>query len=99
MVVEPCRERQEEERDEVGEDSELHIIIFDELDAICRARGSTRDGTGVHDSVVNQLLSKIDGVDALNNILLGLTLVTSIYPVSQNKSFVWIGGVFAVMSG
>jgi len=32
---------------------------------------------------------------ALNNILLGLTLVTSIYPVSQNKSFVWIGGVFA----
>ena len=32
---------------------------------------------------------------ALNNILLGLTLVTSIYPVSQNKSFVWNGGVFA----
>lgn len=29
---------------------------------------------GVHDSVVNQLLTKIDGVDALNNILLiGMT--------------------------
>lgn len=25
--------------------------------------------TGVHDTVVNQLLSKIDGVDQLNNIL------------------------------
>lgn len=29
---------------------------------------------GVHDTVVNQLLTKIDGVDALNNILLiGMT--------------------------
>ena len=31
-------------------------------------------GTGVHDSIVNQLLTKIDGVDSLNNILLiGMT--------------------------
>ena len=30
--------------------------------------------TGVHDTVVNQLLSKIDGVDQLNNILIiGMT--------------------------
>eukprot|EP00920_Eleutheroschizon_duboscqi_P026202 GHVT01064750.1.p1 GENE.GHVT01064750.1~~GHVT01064750.1.p1 ORF type:complete len:640 (-),score=159.32 GHVT01064750.1:987-2906(-) len=57
-----------------GEDSSLHIIIFDELDAICKQRGSTGGSTGVNDSVVNQLLSKIDGVDALNNILLiGMT--------------------------
>jgi vesicle-fusing ATPase len=57
-----------------GDESELHIIIFDELDAICKTRGSTRDGTGVHDSIVNQLLTKIDGVEALNNILLiGMT--------------------------
>lgn len=57
-----------------GDDSELHIIIFDEIDAICKARGSVRDGTGVHDTVVNQLLTKVDGVDALNNILLiGMT--------------------------
>ncbi|KAG6554895.1 hypothetical protein Mapa_003479 [Marchantia paleacea] len=42
---------------------------------ICmEARGSTRDGTGVHDSIVNQLLTKIDGVESLNNILLiGMT--------------------------
>ena len=53
---------------------ELHIIIFDEIDAICKARGSVRDGTGTHDTIVNQLLTKIDGVDALNNILLiGMT--------------------------
>lgn len=52
----------------------LHIVIFDEIDAICKARGSVSDGTGVSDSVVNQLLSKIDGVDSLNNVLIiGMT--------------------------
>jgi len=57
-----------------GDESELHIIIFDEIDAICKSRGSSRDGTGVHDTLVNQLLTKIDGVDALNNVLLiGMT--------------------------
>ncbi|KAK0540655.1 transport between ER and Golgi ATPase protein [Tilletia horrida] len=57
-----------------GDESDLHIIIFDELDAICKQRGSTGGGTGVGDSVVNQLLSKMDGVDQLNNILIiGMT--------------------------
>ena len=64
----------EKEQAERGDDSDLHILIFDEFDAICRQRGTTGGGTGVNDSVVNQLLSKIDGVDALNNILLiGMT--------------------------
>ncbi|KAK9447321.1 P-loop containing nucleoside triphosphate hydrolase protein [Limtongia smithiae] len=64
----------EKEYKEKGEDSGLHIIIFDELDAICKQRGSSRDSTGVSDSVVNQLLSKMDGVDQLNNILIiGMT--------------------------
>ena len=54
--------------------SQLHLIIFDEFDAICRSRGSTGDNTGVQDNVVNQLLSKIDGVQTLNNVLLiGMT--------------------------
>lgn len=45
-----------------------------EMDAICKQRGSNRSDSGVSDSVVNQLLSKIDGVDSLNNILLiGMT--------------------------
>jgi hypothetical protein len=39
-----------------------------------QSRGSVQSGTGVQDSVVNQLLSKIDGVNSLNNILLiGMT--------------------------
>jgi len=64
----------EQEQLEMGDSSMLHIIIMDEMDAICKQRGSVKDGTGVSDSVVNQLLSKIDGVDSLNNILLiGMT--------------------------
>jgi len=64
----------EKEQNAEGENSKLHTIIFDEIDAICKSRGSIRDGTGVHDSIVNQLLSKIDGVDSLNNILvIGMT--------------------------
>jgi len=64
----------EKEQLEMGDNSMLHIIIFDEMDAIMKTRGSTGDSTGVNDSVVNQLLSKIDGVDALNNILIIGTL-------------------------
>lgn len=65
----------EKEYKEKGEESGLHIIIFDELDAVCKQRGSgAGGGTGVGDSVVNQLLTKLDGVEQLNNILLiGMT--------------------------
>ena len=64
----------EKEQLEAGDNSMLHIVIMDEMDAICKQRGTVSDGTGVSDSVVNQLLSKIDGVDSLNNILLiGMT--------------------------
>ncbi|XP_054156141.1 vesicle-fusing ATPase 1-like [Oppia nitens] len=64
----------EEEQKRMGINSGLHIIIFDEIDAICKARGSVAGATGVHDTVVNQLLAKIDGVESLNNILvIGMT--------------------------
>lgn len=65
----------EKEQKEKGDESGLHVIIMDELDAITKQRGSgSGGGTGVGDSVVNQLLSKLDGVDQLNNILLiGMT--------------------------
>jgi vesicle-fusing ATPase len=44
------------------------------IDAICKQRGTAGGSTGVHDTVVNQLLSKIDGVNSLNNILvIGMT--------------------------
>jgi len=60
---------------QVGDDSALHIIILDEMDAIARKRGSvSSDTTGVRDSVVNQLLAKMDGVKEANNVLVvGLT--------------------------
>lgn len=56
-----------------GDFSRLHIIIFDEIDSICKSRGTVQN-SGVADSIVNQLLSKIDGINSLNNILLiGMT--------------------------
>ena len=65
----------EADQEQYGDESNLHIIILDEIDAICKQRGSAGSAsTGVSDTVVNQLLSKIDGVNALNNILLiGMT--------------------------
>ena len=67
-------EEAEEDERKFGVNSPLHIIIFDEIDAICKKRGSEHGMSGVNDTVVNQLLSKIDGVDRLNNILvIGMT--------------------------
>eukprot|EP01041_Mallomonas_annulata_P011047 gene11047-23098_t len=65
----------EEEWTTRGPDSALHVIIFDELDAIAKVRGSLGgDGSGVRDSVVNQLLAMLDGVKSLGNVLVvGLT--------------------------
>lgn len=58
-----------------GRESELHIIILDELDSIAKARGRFgADTSGVRDSVVNQLLVMLDGVNSLDNVLVvGLT--------------------------
>lgn len=53
------------EKDPTG----LHVIICDEFDSLCRARGSSQDGPA-QDNVVNQFLSKIEGVNKLNNILI-----------------------------
>jgi vesicle-fusing ATPase len=46
-------EEAESEQKEKGDESDLHVIIFDEIDAICRKRGSVQSGTGVNESVVN----------------------------------------------
>ena len=47
---------------------------FDMKQFTLQARGSVAGNSGVNDTVVNQLLSKIDGVDQLNNILIiGMT--------------------------
>ena len=39
----------EKEQAEMGDQSMLHIIIFDEMDAVMKARGSGRDSTGTTD--------------------------------------------------
>ncbi|KAK3278097.1 hypothetical protein CYMTET_13937 [Cymbomonas tetramitiformis] len=57
-----------------GVKSPLHVIIFDEIDAVMKARSGGGSNTIVHDNVVNQLLVKLDGVQKLNNILVvGIT--------------------------
>jgi len=67
-------EEAEQDQQKLGANSGLHMIILDEIDAICKSRGSVTGSTGVSDTVVNQLLSKIDGVEQLNNILIiGMT--------------------------
>lgn len=56
-----------------GSASALHILVLDEIDALCKKRGSgTADSGGaqVQDNVVNQLLTYIDGVNPLNNVLI-----------------------------
>ncbi|GKZ01215.1 hypothetical protein MPSEU_001072800 [Mayamaea pseudoterrestris] len=65
----------EQEYKVLGDDSALHVIVLDEMDSIARKRGTmTADTTGVRDSVVNQLLAKMDGVREASNILvIGLT--------------------------
>eukprot|EP01070_Trichotokara_eunicae_P001292 Trichotokara_eunicae@DN1727_c0_g1_i2.p3 len=44
----------EDEQKKKGDNSQLHMIIFDEIDAICKQRGSRPSDSGVNDSVVNQ---------------------------------------------
>lgn len=61
-----------------GDGADLHVLIFDEIDALCRRRGasdsSSGGGNSVGDSIVNQLLTKLDGVQSVPNILvIGLT--------------------------
>jgi SpoVK/Ycf46/Vps4 family AAA+-type ATPase len=57
----------EKDQKENGDAAGLHVIAFDEIDSMCRARGTINSGTRVHDGAVNQLLTKIDGVESLNN--------------------------------
>jgi SpoVK/Ycf46/Vps4 family AAA+-type ATPase/alkylhydroperoxidase family enzyme len=59
-----------------GNKSPLHVIIFDEIDAVCKRRdAATSSGRSrVHDNVVNQLLTQIDGLNRQNNLLvIGVT--------------------------
>ena len=59
-----------------GNNSPLHVVIFDEIDAVCKRRDDANvvNKSRVHDNVVNQLLTKIDGLATQNNLLvIGVT--------------------------
>lgn len=51
-----------------GVQSDLHVIIFDEIDALAPRRGS-HTASGVDDDMVAQLLTLLDGVDSPKNII------------------------------
>ena len=55
--------------------SGLHVVVIDEIDAVFRKRTTAQDsGEATRSSVVNQILSKVDGFNAIPNVLLiGLT--------------------------
>jgi vesicle-fusing ATPase len=55
--------------------SALHVIVIDEIDAVFRKRTSAEDsGEATRSSTVNQILAKLDGVEAIPNVLLiGMT--------------------------
>jgi vesicle-fusing ATPase len=55
--------------------SALHVVVLDEIDAVFRRRSAGEDsGEQTRASVVNQILSKLDGVNAIDNILMiGMT--------------------------
>lgn len=63
------------EKAESGTDDELHVIIFDEIDSICKKRSHLNDASSsCQSNIVNTLLSKMDGINKLNNILIiGMT--------------------------
>jgi transitional endoplasmic reticulum ATPase len=46
------------------------IIFFDEIDAIIPRRGSGSSGTHVTENVVSQILTEIDGLEELYNVLI-----------------------------
>ena len=60
-----------------GDNSPLHLIIIDEIDAILGSRGTNID-SGIRDSIVNQFLGILDGLNTTNNfIIIGITNLLS----------------------
>jgi len=46
------------------------VILFDEIDSIVPHRGSVNEGTHVTERIVSQLLTEIDGIEKLNNVVI-----------------------------
>lgn len=56
----------------LGNHSKIHIIVFDELDSICKRRTDCDESirSNVQDNVTTQLLAEIDGLTPIDNILI-----------------------------
>ena len=46
------------------------IVFFDEIDAIAPRRGFINDSSGVTDRVLNQILTEIDGLEELHDVII-----------------------------
>ena len=46
------------------------VLFFDELDSIAKARGSSGDGGGASDRVINQILTEMDGMNVKKNVFI-----------------------------
>jgi len=65
-------EEAQQEFEEKGESSDLHVVIFDEIDAIAKKRGGAHAKS--RDGALNQLLCCLDGIETLSNVIVfGLT--------------------------
>jgi vesicle-fusing ATPase len=56
--------------------SALHVVVIDEIDAVFRKRAMLADDSGeaTRASAVNQILAKLDGINAISNVLvIGMT--------------------------
>lgn len=63
---EPAKREYKQKRDA----SKLYVYIFDEIDALFKTRGRQGAMSNVNDSLVNQFLTMIEGVESLNNIFI-----------------------------
>ena len=45
------------------------VVFFDEIDAIATERGSNTEGSGVGERVVSQLLTELDGLESLEDVV------------------------------
>jgi len=79
-IYERFRQNEHDDGDSMAS-AALHVVVMDEFDAVARSRGGS-DGKGgqgdagvARDSVVNQLLAKMDGVQPLvvPTLVIGLT--------------------------
>ncbi|CAF1281416.1 unnamed protein product [Adineta steineri] len=52
-----------------GDSSPLHVIVFDEMDALFRKRTSDSGACETRNGIVTQLLTMLDGEEKLNNII------------------------------